>query len=84
MQCSGEVCKRQSLPFRERLPLQPPLGTLARRNPFFFLSTVQRKIGATKKKCSKNFINNFITFPYFEIITHCLDSHAPSVFLFSH
>ena len=22
------------------------------------------------------------TFPYFEIITHCLDSHAPSVFLF--
>ena len=72
------------IPFRERLPLQPPLGTLARRNPFFFLSTVQRKIGATKKKCAKNFINNFITFPYFEIITHCLDSHAPSVFLFSH
>ena len=29
MQCSGEVCKRQSLPFRERLPLQAPLGTRA-------------------------------------------------------
>ena len=72
------------IPFRERLPLQPPLGILARRTPFFFLSIVQRKIGATKKKCAKNFINNFITFPYFEIITHCLDSHAPSVFLFSH
>ena len=36
------------IPFRERLQLQPPLGTLARRNPFFFF-----RHRAKKKRCDE-------------------------------
>ena len=59
MQCSGEVCKRQLLPFRERLPLQPPLGTLARRNPFFFFRHRAKKKRCDEKKSCEKFHQNF-------------------------